>query len=109
MKTMTASSLKQCLLRYIATGWSGVVPESCRGTVVLVPANVGPWLWGWPHRFVERMRQAGSEVFVLGPWGGDGFSSGIDHEDQLRALPAGYAGGIWTNRVDIIAPLVQKR
>jgi glycerophosphoryl diester phosphodiesterase len=109
MKTMTGSRLKQCLLRYVGVGWSGVVPESCRGTIVLVPANVGPWLWGWPHRFVDRMRRADSEVFVLGPWGGDGFSSGIDRADQVRTLPIGYAGGIWTNRVDVIAPLVQKR
>jgi len=74
-----------------------------------VPVNVASWLWGFPHRLVERLRGAGSEVFVLGPWAGDGFSSGIDDEHQVRALPAGYGGGIWTNRVDVIAPLVSMR
>ncbi|MFI1916124.1 hypothetical protein [Nocardia sp. NPDC020380] len=42
---------------------------------------------------------------------GDGteeFSSGFDSPDDLKRLPAGYTGGIWTNRIDQIAPVVGK-
>lgn len=105
--TMTGQQLKRCLLRYIAVGWSGYVPEACADTVVMVPINVAPWLWGWPHRFIERMRDIGSDVFLIGRWDGGDFSRGIDTAADYRSLPAGYAGGIWTNRIDRIGPLVR--
>ncbi|MDA6987011.1 hypothetical protein OSM86_23945, partial [Escherichia coli] len=57
LKTVSRSTLKACLLRYIGMGWTGYVPESCRNALVLVPINVAPWLWGWPDRFLERMRR----------------------------------------------------
>jgi glycerophosphoryl diester phosphodiesterase len=47
-------------------------------------------------------------VFVLGPWEGEGFSRGIDTPEEFRRLPAGFAGGIWTNRVDRTAPLLAR-
>jgi glycerophosphoryl diester phosphodiesterase len=105
IKTMSRASVGRCLMSYIGLGWSGWVPAACRDGLLLVPVNVAPWLWGWPDRLLSRMADAGTEVFVAGPWDG-GFSSGIDDVATLRQLPRGYAGGIWTNRIDRIAPLV---
>jgi len=68
-----------------------------------VPLHVAPWLWGWPDRFLERMEGEGSAVFVLGPYEGGGFSTGIDTPEDLARLPAGYSGGIWTNEIEAIA------
>ena len=99
----SSSALKSCLIGYIATGWIGRVPESCRGRLMLVPANIAPWLWGWPNRFLDRMRQADSQVFILGNYGGD-FSSGIDTAADVARLPPNFNGGIWTNRIESIAP-----
>lgn len=100
------SSLKSCLVGYIATGWFGRVPQACTGNLMLVPANIAPWLWGWPDRFMERMKGSGTQVFVLGDYDGGDFSSGIDSAADLRKLPAAFAGGIWTNRIEAIAPLL---
>jgi glycerophosphoryl diester phosphodiesterase len=108
LKVMSRKSLMRCGLRYIAFGWSGHVPASCRNTIFLVPIDYAPLLWGWPDRFLSRMAAAGTDVFVVGPLEGD-FSSGIDDEAAFRTLPAGFSGGIWTNRIDRIAPLVQKK
>jgi glycerophosphoryl diester phosphodiesterase len=102
--TMHGGGLKQCLLRYLAVGWTGYVPPACRRSIVLVPVNYTRWLWGWPDRFLNRMQAASTPVFVIGPWSGGEFSSGIDDAAQLRQLPKGYTGGIWTNRIDRIAP-----
>jgi glycerophosphoryl diester phosphodiesterase len=52
------------------------------------------------------MREAGSEVIVAGALVDGEASSGIDHADQLKALTRPIPG-IWTNRIDRIAPLVQ--
>jgi glycerophosphoryl diester phosphodiesterase len=106
--TVRRSGLKTCLLRYWALGWTGVVPAACGHSLVLVPVNYGRWLWGWPDRFLQRMQAVGSLVFVLGPWEGEGFSRGIDTPEEFRRLPAGFAGGIWTNRVDRTAPLLAR-
>jgi glycerophosphoryl diester phosphodiesterase len=102
--TMSGATLKRCLLRYFLLGWTGHVPSDCERSIILVPSNYAPWLWGWPNRFLSRMRAHHSEVFVIGRYDGEDFSSGIDAPEDLSLLPAGYAGGIWTNRIDRIAP-----
>ena len=105
IRTMSRASIKSCLIRYIGYGWIGIVPRACRNSMVLVPINVGPWLWGWPDRFLDRMEAANSEVFVLGPYHGGEFSTGIDTPELFDRLPANYSGGIWTNEIETIARL----
>lgn len=104
--TMSNAAEKRCLLHYLASGWIGLVPASCQRQLILLPSNYAPWLWGWPARFTARMRAAGSEVIVAGALVGGEASSGIDRADELKAL-ARPIPGIWTNRIDRIAPLVQ--
>ena len=105
---MSGTSLKSCALRYLALGWSGYVPAPCRQSLVLLPTNIAPYAWGWPHRLVERMRLAGTSVFVTGAYDGGTGASGIDSGEELRGLPAGYSGGIWTNRIDRMAPVTKR-
>jgi glycerophosphoryl diester phosphodiesterase len=54
------------------------------------------------------MREVGTDVYVLGPRDEEEFSRGIDSEAEFRWLPAGYSGGIWTNRIDRIAPMTRR-
>lgn len=103
VRTMSRSSLKTCLLRYIGIGWTGFVPDACRNTLVLVPINIAPWLWGWPDRFLDRTEGAGSRAFALGPYSGGDFSTGLDTPELLSRLPANYSGGIWTNEIETVA------
>jgi glycerophosphoryl diester phosphodiesterase len=109
VRTISRSTIKSCLLRYIGYGWSGVVPTACKNAMVMLPINVALWLWGWPDRFLNRMIAANSEVFVLGPYRGGEFSTGIDTPEQFARLPQNYSGGIWTNEIEAIAPLAGKR
>jgi len=109
MRTMSRASLTQCLLRYIAIGWSGYVPAACHHSLVLVPVNAAPWLWNWPNGFLNRMACAGSIVVVVGPYSPGEFSRGIDSEAEFARLPHGFAGGIWTNRIDRIGALARPR
>ena len=100
IRTISRASIKSCLLGYIGYGWSGVVPKACRNAMVMLPINVAPWMWGWPDRFLNRMKAANSEVFVLGPYRGGEFSTGIDTPEQFARLPQNYSGGIWTNEIE---------
>jgi glycerophosphoryl diester phosphodiesterase len=107
VRSITRPQLKRCLMRYIAIGWTGFVPSECGGSLLTVPANVAPWLWGWPNRLLRRMDKVGTRVVLIGDYGGEGFSLGFDDPDRLTELPAGYSGGIWTNRIDLIGPAVR--
>lgn len=104
--TMSKAAAKRCLLHYVAIGWTGLVPASCERQLILLPSNYAPWLWGWPARFSARMRAAGSEVIVAGALVSGDASSGIDRAEQFEALKRPIPG-IWTNRIDRIAPLVR--
>ena len=103
LKTMSRASLKGCLLRYIAYGWTGAMPDECRSTVVFVPLNVAPWLWGWPDRFLNRMDLVGSTAFVVGPYHGGDFSTGMDSVGEFSRLPDSYSGGVLTNEIEMVA------
>jgi len=108
VRVFSRDSLKACMKRYIATGWSGLMPQACRGTVLLVPINIAPWLWGWPDRFMGRFDAADTRVFVLGPYNGGGFTTGIDTPRDLERLPDGFSGGIWTNEIELIGRLLKQ-
>lgn len=97
--------LVDCLLQYGALGWTGYMPGACRDTKVMVPLNVAPFVWGWPNLFLERMRNAGSQVILLGPTSvGDPATAGIDTLEQLAQVPDAFDGYLWTNRIEIIGP-----
>lgn len=109
VRTISRSTIKSCLIRYIGFGWTGIVPEACRKAIIVVPVNVAPWLWGWPDRLLDRMAKANSAVFVLGPYKGEKFSTGIDTPELWSRLPQAYSGGVWTNEIETIARLARER
>jgi glycerophosphoryl diester phosphodiesterase len=97
--------LIDCLTQYLGLGWTGYVPDACRNTKVMVPINFAWLLWGWPNRFLERLRNHGSEVILLGPYeAGDPGTAGVDSLDLLAQVPADFDGYVWTNRIEIIGP-----
>ena len=55
-------------MRYLALGWTGHVPAACRGATIFVPINLRWAYWGWPNRFLARMRDAGVDPAVQGPF-----------------------------------------
>ncbi len=107
IRTASRASLTGCLTGYIGYGWTGILPGACRNAMMLVPINYAPWLWGWPDRFLDRMQEANTQVFVIGPYHGGGFSTGIDDAESFARLPRNYSGGIWTNEIETIAGLAK--
>jgi glycerophosphoryl diester phosphodiesterase len=111
LKGYSKKTAMRCLLKYAAIGWSGYVPAECRDTYVPVPINAAPYLWGWPNRFLARMKAVGSTVILLGPYtSGDPGAAGIDDEALLGAAPESFDGYVWTNRIETVgrSPAAQK-
>lgn len=102
------ASLKACVKTYALIGWTGIVPTNCKNRIIAIPINFAPYLWGWPHKFTSRMKAVNTEVILWGPYDGTRFSSGVDDRETLERVPAGFSGYVWTNKIEIIGPLVRK-
>ena len=95
-------SVQRCVTGYMLVGWSGYVPDSCRNTVTGMYADYAWVLWGWPHRFVERMEQAGTVVILTHPRQIESIHDLRETPDYARMIPIGYSGAVVTNRIDKI-------
>ena len=80
-----------CLADYRSTGWLGLVPDRCRGVTLVLPRRGGWTLWGWPYRFLDRMKGAGAR-FVIGGDGNGERLAGLDRAEQLGEVPRDYRG-----------------
>lgn len=103
------ASVKDCLKRYIALGWTGHIPESCHNTVVIIPIDIAPWLWGWPNLLTQRLRDVDSEIVLIGPMddNADG-ATAIDTLEHLALVPEDFSGYIWTDKIEVIGPAVRE-
>lgn len=106
LRIMSLSTLKSCLVPYLAVGWIGYVPAACENTQLHIPEKYAPLMWGFPSKFLTRMENVGTRVILVA--GDGGWSEGFDKEQDLERLPEKYHGGIWTNRIDVIAPALEE-
>ncbi|WP_108789412.1 glycerophosphodiester phosphodiesterase family protein [Erythrobacter sp. Alg231-14] len=99
---------KTCSQDYIAYGWSGYLPESCRGETMLVPLNYQWAYWGWPNRLIARMEEYGGNVIVIGPVA-DNLPRGLTLPEQLTEIPDSFNGYVWVeDAINIVPALIQR-
>lgn len=106
IRVMSIATMKSCMLPYIAAGWTGYVPSACKNTQIHLPEKYAKWMWGWPDKFINRMEEAGTRVILVA--GDGGWSEGFDTPRDLERLPEDYTGGVWTNRIDVAAPVLRE-
>ncbi|MFC5588099.1 glycerophosphodiester phosphodiesterase family protein [Sporosarcina soli] len=106
LKVMSMETLKSCLLPYLGIGWIGVMPSACENTQLHIPEKYAPLLWGFPTKFLNRMDSVNTRVILVA--GNGGWSEGFDNKQDLERLSPNYSGGIWTNRIDVIAPIIKE-
>lgn len=111
LRTVSRGRLRDCAQSYVLTGWAGNVGEACRNTIIFVPSNYGWVAWGWPNRFLQRMQDANTEVIIVDAIrrGEQPGVNGIDSAEAFAAVPAGWRGGVATDRIEVIAPLAAER
>jgi len=98
--------MKSCMLPYIAVGWTGYVPAACQNTQIHISETYASWMWGWPDKFIKRLENVDTRVFIVA--GDGGWSEGFDTAEDVKRLPSNYSGGVWTNRIDVVAPILQQ-
>jgi glycerophosphoryl diester phosphodiesterase len=97
--------MERSLILYTLIGWTGYVPKALRNTQIHLPDKYARFVWGWPYRFLNRMEKVNTRIFLVK--GNGKFSEGFDDSSDIKLLPANYSGGVWTNRIDRIAPLLK--
>lgn len=105
LRVMSKGATKKALVTYMALGWTGYVPASMRDSFFYLPLKYARVLWGWPHRFIGRMDRVNTRFALVA--GSGEWSEGFDTAEDLKLIPRGYRGGIWTNRIDRIGRLVK--
>lgn len=98
IRVLSIERLKQALLKYELWGWTGYIPDEIKNMELHIPLKYAKLLWGWPHKFVARMNSVNTRVVIV--QGNGKWSEGFDTVESLQEIPKGYAGYIWTNRID---------
>ncbi|HHX60801.1 MAG TPA: glycerophosphodiester phosphodiesterase [Epulopiscium sp.] len=101
IRVLSMKLLKSALIKYELLGWTGYIPKEMHNIEIHIPLKFAKYLWGWPHKFIERMDSVNTRVVIVegnGKW-----SEGFDTQESLRAIPKGFSGYVWTNRIDIIS------
>ncbi|MEO1045651.1 MAG: glycerophosphodiester phosphodiesterase family protein [Pseudomonadota bacterium] len=105
----TKADMKRCTFAYAKFGWSTIVPEACKNSVIGVPIHFRHLVWGWPNRFLLRMQEAGTTVIILGEVENENGAPGITNPEDLTGIPNGFDGWIWTDAIETIGPAWQAR
>ena len=106
VRTWSDRSVERCGRGYLQAGWFGHVPEVCDNRMIIVPIEQAGLLWGWPNRFLARMREHHTEVMLIGRINdlAAGQFSRLDTLAELSRVPAGFDGLIWTDQIRVIGP-----
>jgi glycerophosphoryl diester phosphodiesterase len=100
MLALSKKLVMKALIEYEFVGWMGIIPESMKYMEIHLPLKYARFLWGWPSIFLDRVKKANSRFVLVtsrGQWSG-----GFDNDNDLKEIPDGYDGCIWTERIDII-------
>ena len=98
LRLLSIAMMKSALLKYELVGFTGYIPKGLHNMELHLPLKYAKFVWGWPNKFIKRMESVNTRVVIVA--GNGKWSAGFDTEEDLKAIPKGYAGYIWTNRID---------
>ena len=100
----SAEEAARCSKDYVLYGWSGYLPQSCRGRTMVIPLNYQFAFWGWPNRLVARMEEHGGEIIVTGPYRSGQPNTGLTLPEQFEKVPASFNGYLWVEDAFALTP-----
>lgn len=103
------SEARECAEDYVAIGWTGYLPQSCRGRTMVIPLNSQYLFWGWPNRLIARMEAHGGRIIVTGPYESGTPNTGLILPEQFTQIPNSYNGYVWVEDTFNLAPALLQR
>ena len=64
LRLASVDSVKRCGIDYLMVGWAGVVPNSCKNTILLIPPPMTKYFWGYPNRLASRLQKHDSDIYL---------------------------------------------
>jgi hypothetical protein len=99
---------RACTSAYRGSGWYGSVPAGCRGgTMLLSMDDLGFTLWGWPNRFLARMKDAGTEVIIAQSVEGNTIT-GLQRPEQYGDIASSFNGTIVIDNIAELGPALRR-
>ena len=99
---------RKCASDYHVSGMWGSVPESCNnGTMLLTLDDIGYSLWGWPNRFLARMKAANVRLIIAEDVV-DGQIKGLTDVTQYGDIANSYNGYIWVDNIEELGPALRR-
>lgn len=99
---------RQCTSGYKGSGWMGSVPDVCKnGVALLTLDDLGLTLWGWPNRYLARMRSAGTRVIIAQDVEGDKIT-GLTTPEQYGDIASSFNGTIWVDDIAALGPALKR-
>lgn len=99
---------RNCAVDYRLSGLWGSVPTSCKaGTMLLTFDELGYTLWGWPNRYIARMKEAGVRVIIAEAVVG-GKIRGLSNVDQYGGIADSFNGHIWVDNITDLGPALKR-
>jgi glycerophosphoryl diester phosphodiesterase len=92
--TWTREEAWNCSSDYRLTGWTSILPESCKGKTMLVPLDSQWTMWGWPNRLIQRMEEFGGRIVVVESYDAGAPLRGLTLPEQLGDIPRSFNGSI---------------
>lgn len=107
-RAFSISGAQACTSEYRLSGLWGKVPDSCKGGVMLLTlGDLGFTLWGWPNRFLERMKAADVQVIVAQDIDGRQIK-GLTDVHQYGDIAHSYNGWIWIDKIEELGPALRR-
>ena len=100
LRLLSKKFMIKALIQYELMGFTGYIPESMKNTEIRIPLKYAKLLWGWPNKFMERMASVNTHIELTG--GSGSLSEGFDTLESLKAIPDGFDGYVWTNKINKI-------
>ena len=94
---------RACAKDYGWTGWTGLMPASCRARTILIALDDQWRTWGWPNRFMHRMQHAETRAILTGP----AKTGGLTAVGQIPQVPRDYQGALWVADISAIGPALR--
>lgn len=99
---------RSCAAHYRLSGLWGSVPDTCKnGTMLLTLNDLGFTLWGWPNRFLARMKDANVRVIIAEDVV-DGQIKGLTNVNQYGDIANSYNGYIWVDNIEELGPALRR-
>lgn len=108
LNAFSVSGAQSCAADYRLSGMWGGVPEGCKnGTMLLTLDDIGFTLWGWPNRFLARMKDAGVRVIIAQDVVNRQIK-GLADVNQYGDIANSYNGYIWVDNIEDLGPALRR-